>query len=189
MRGRFDAATAIVALGAALLFVSLFIRWYRPGGDAWQVFELVDVVLLAASLAGLVAALADPLRFPGLARWLPLIAAAALVIVIVNGIQPPPAAHGASRSAGLWVALAGSILMAAGAAMSAADIAVTVDVRERVRRAAIDARRGAPPPPEPEPEREEILEPPPPPATTPGARMPDEEPTRPIGPEEREGGV
>jgi hypothetical protein len=168
LRGRFDAATVLVALGAALLFVSLFIRWYRPGGDAWQVFELVDVVLFAAALAGLVNAFADPLRFPGLARWMPMIAAATLLVVVVQAIQPPPAAHGASRATGLWIALAGSVLMAAGAAMAAADIAVTVDVRERVRRAAIDARRsgaGAPPA-----ER---------------ATAADEQPTRAIGPEER----
>lgn len=164
MRGRFDAATGLVALGAVLLFVSLFVRWYRPGGDAWQVFEIVDLVLLGAAIAGLTSAFADPLRFAGLARWMPLIAAATLVVVAVQGIQPPPAAHGASRAAGFWIALAGSLLMGAGAAMSAAHVAVTIDVRDRVRRAAIDARRGMPPaePPEPE-ERAEVVEPPPPP--------------------------
>jgi hypothetical protein len=177
LRGKFDAAAGLVAVGAALLFVSLFVRWFRPGGDAWQVFELVDVVLLAAALAGLVEAFADPLRFPGLGRSLPLIAAAAVVLVAVQGIEPPPAAQGASREAGFWIALGGALLMAGGAALSAAHIAVTVDVRERVRRAAIDARRPSEDPEEPE-EREEVVEPPPPlPA--------DDEPTRPLGPEER----
>lgn len=163
MRGRFDAATGLVALGSVMLLISLFIRWYTPGGDAWQVFEFVDLLLLASAIAGLTAALADPLRVPGLARWMPLIAAATLIVVVVQGIQPPPAAHGASREAGFWLALAGALLTAAGAALSVADIAVTVDVRDRMRRAAIDARRGAPvpspPPPAPEPPGEQATTP------------------------------
>jgi hypothetical protein len=176
LRGRFDAATGLVAVGATLLLVSLFVRWFRPGGDAWAIFELVDVVLAGAALAGLAHALADPLRFPALARWMPLLAGATLVIVAVQAIDPPPAARGAERATGLWLAFAGSLLMAGGAALSAADIAVTVDVRERVRRAAIDARRGAagragagaavetPP----EAERTEIVDEPPPPPTDAG---------------------
>ena len=39
MRERFDAGTGLVALGAVLLLVSLFVDWYDPSGDAWAVFE------------------------------------------------------------------------------------------------------------------------------------------------------
>ena len=38
MRERFDAGTGLVAVGAVLLLVSLFIDWYHPGGDAWAFF-------------------------------------------------------------------------------------------------------------------------------------------------------
>jgi hypothetical protein len=151
LRGRFDAATGLVAFGAALLLISLFVRWFRPGGDAWTIFELVDIVLAATALAGLVAAFSDPQRFPVLARWMPLVAGAAFVIVAVQAIDPPPAARGAERATGLWLALAGSLLMTAGAALSAAAVTVTIDVRERMRRTAIDARGGTAAGPDREP--------------------------------------
>ena len=43
LRERFDAGTGLVAVGAVLLLVSLFIDWYDPGGDAWAVFESLDL--------------------------------------------------------------------------------------------------------------------------------------------------
>src|SRR5262245_65609354 len=55
LRERFDAGTGLVAIGAVLLLVSLFIDWYKPGGDAWAVFESLDLVLAAAAICGLLA--------------------------------------------------------------------------------------------------------------------------------------
>jgi hypothetical protein len=140
LRERFDVGTGLVALGAVLLLVSLFVDWFDPSGDAWAVFELTDVVLAACAIAGLVAVLP---RYGGLARAIPLIAFAALAIVVVQLVDRPPAARGDELEPGAWLALAATALMAAGAAMSAASISVTVDVRGRERRrrsAAIDAR-------------------------------------------------
>ncbi|MGZ4275552.1 MAG: hypothetical protein ACXVFN_19400 [Solirubrobacteraceae bacterium] len=140
MRERFDAGTGLVAVGAVLLLVSLFIDWYKPGGDAWVVFEWLDLALAGAAVASLLA-LAP--RFPALGRAVPVIAVCAFIVVGVQLISPPPVARGAHLESGAWLALGATALMALGAALAAASISVTVDVRERERRrrtAAIDAR-------------------------------------------------
>jgi hypothetical protein len=140
LRERFDAGTGLVALGAVLLLVSLFVDWYDPSGTAWAVFEFVDIVLALAAIACLVAVVP---RYAALQRAVPVIAFVALFIVAVQLIQPPPAAAGDQLKAGAWLALAATALMAAGATLSAASISVTVDVRQRDRRrrtSAIDAR-------------------------------------------------
>jgi hypothetical protein len=140
LRERFDAGTGLVALGAVLLLVSLFLSWYDPSGTAWAVFESLDVVLALAAVTCLVAVVP---RYAGLQRAVPVIAFAALFVVAVQIIQPPPAAANDQIEAGAWLALAGTALMAAGATLSAASISVTVDVRGRDRRrrtSAIDAR-------------------------------------------------
>ena len=145
MRERFDAGTGLVAIGAVLLLVSLFVDWYRPGGDAWAVFESVDLALAGAAICALLA-MAPRLGGGGLGRALPIIAAAAFAVVVVQLIDPPPAARDAELQTGAWLALAATAIMAGGALLGAASISVTVDVRGRERRrrtAAIDAREGA----------------------------------------------
>jgi hypothetical protein len=145
VRERFDAGTGLVAIGAVLLLVSLFIDWYEPGQDAWAVFETLDLALAAAAICGLLA-VAPRFGTGGLGRALPLITAAALATVIVQLLDPPPAAREADIATGGWLALAATALMAGGALLGAASISVTVDVRGRERRrrtAAIDAREGA----------------------------------------------
>jgi hypothetical protein len=145
LRERFDAGTGLVAVGAVLLLVSLFIDWYDPGGDAWAVFETLDLVLAAAAICGLLA-LAPRFGSGGLGRALPLIAGAALAIVVVQLVDPPPAARDADLATGAWLALGATAIMASGALLTAASISVTVDVRGRERRrraVAIDAREGA----------------------------------------------
>jgi len=140
LRERFDVGTGLVALGAVLLVVSLFVDWFDPSGDAWAVFELTDVVLAGCAICGLVAIVP---RYAALARAIPVIAFAALAIVVVQLVDHPPTARGDELESGAWLALAATALMAAGATMSAASISVTVDVRGRERRrrsAAIDAR-------------------------------------------------
>jgi hypothetical protein len=144
LRERFDAGTGLVAVGAVLLLVSLFIDWYKPGGDAWAVFESLDLALTAAGICGLVA-LAPRFGTGALGRAMPVIACAAFVIVAVQLIDPPPAVSDSDLATGAWLALAATALMAGGALLGAASISVTVDVhgRERRRRAAaIDAREG-----------------------------------------------
>ena len=89
MRERFDAGTGLVAVGAVLLLVSLFIDWYHPGGDAWAVFETLDLVLAGAAVCGLLA-VAPRFGTGGLGRALPVISVVAFAIVVVQLIDPPP---------------------------------------------------------------------------------------------------
>ena len=145
MRERFDAGTGLVAVGAVLLLVSLFIDWYDPGGDAWAVFESLDLVLVGAAVCGLLT-VAPRFGAGGLGRALPLITAIAFVIVVVQLFDPPPVVSNSDLATGAWLALAATAIMAGGALLGAASISVTVDVRGRERRrrtAAIDARDGA----------------------------------------------
>jgi hypothetical protein len=145
LRERFDAGTGLVAVGAVLLLVSLFIDWYDPGGDAWGVFESLDLVLVGAAVCGLLA-VAPRFGAGGLGRALPLISVAAFAIVVVQLFDPPPIVSDSDLATGAWLALAATATMAGGAILGAARISVTVDVRGRERRrrtAAIDARESA----------------------------------------------
>ena len=145
MRERFDAGTGLVAVGAVLLLVSLFIDWYQPGGDAWAVFESVDLMLAAAAIAALLA-LVPRLSGGGLGRAIPIVSAAAFVIVAVQLIDPPPVVSDSDLRTGAWLALAATAVMAAGSLLGAASVSITIDVRGRERRrraAAIDAREAA----------------------------------------------
>jgi hypothetical protein len=145
LRERFDAGTGLVAVGAVLLLVSLFIDWYDPGGDAWAVFESLDLVLAGAAVCGLLA-VAPRFGAGGLGRALPLITAVAFAIVVVQLFDPPAIVSDSDLATGAWLALAATAIMAGGALLGAASISVTVDVRGRERRrrtAAIDARESA----------------------------------------------
>jgi hypothetical protein len=135
MPRRIDVGRAVLVLGSALLFISLFLKWYDTGPTGWEVFEALDLVLAAIAVAGVVAALRPDALTPAAAWGLP---AAALLVVFVQLVNAPPAAAGADPSTGAWLALVGALLMAAGAALSLAAISVTVQVRER------DVRRRVP---------------------------------------------
>jgi len=145
LRERFDAGTGLVAVGAVLLLVSLFIDWYDPGGDAWAVFESLDVLLAGAAVCGLLA-MAPRFGTGGLGRALPLISVVAFAIVLVQLIDPPPVVSDSDLATGAWLALGATAAMGLGGILGAASISVTVDVRGRERRrrtAAIDARESA----------------------------------------------
>jgi hypothetical protein len=145
VRERFDAGTGLVAIGAVMLLVSLFIDWYRPGGDAWAVFESIDLVLAGAAVSALLA-MAPRLGNGGLGRALPIVSAVAFVVVAVQLVDPPAIVSDSDLQTGAWLALAATAVMAAGSLLGAASISITVDVRGRERRrraAAIDARDGA----------------------------------------------
>jgi len=136
-----DAGTIIAAVGAALLIASLFVEWYDPAGTGWQVFEVVDILLAAIAL-GTVALLlgagrpAD--RGEDAPSWAPLLALAAVAVVAVQLIDLPPAARETDRATGAWLALAGALLLAAGALLRHSRISISVDVHQR------DTRRRVP---------------------------------------------
>ncbi|MBA2348292.1 MAG: hypothetical protein H0V81_08345 [Solirubrobacterales bacterium] len=145
MDRKLDAGALLVAAASLLLAVSLFLDWFGVGGSAvtaWDAFEILDLVLLAAAAVAVAAAF-GPLED----RLLVGAAGVALVVVASQLIQAPPAGQGADIEVGAWLALASAFGLVGGAALSSAEIAVTVDVQGRERRqrvAAVD-RRGEQP--------------------------------------------
>ena len=121
--------------GAVLLLVSLFLDWYDDA-SAWTVFEVLDL-LLAALAIGTALSLLERL---GTGRWrarvigagaaIPM-AVAALVIVVSQIINHPPAAQDTDPEVGLWLALAATALMSLGAILATARISVALDVDSR----------------------------------------------------------
>ena len=107
---RIEVGPLIVVLGGVLLLVSLFLDWFEPGYTAWQVYEVVDLLLAALGILAVVAAVGamgasappvDP-------RWLGVSAVASLVLVLASLLNHPPAAAGADVEVGLWLALVAS---------------------------------------------------------------------------------
>jgi hypothetical protein len=125
-----EAGMLLIGAGALLLLVSLFLEWYQPGIDAWEIFEVWDLVLAVLAIVALVA-VASRLGFgpPRPASWLIGPALAALVIVLYLLVNPPPLTPDVDGdpSTGLWLALAASVLMTAGALLSVARISVAIN--------------------------------------------------------------
>jgi hypothetical protein len=124
-----DLGAAVGSFGSILLLISLFLDWYEPGRSAWSVFETWDLVL-AALAAWSIAATAGRL---GLAsrrpdRWLVLPSASAFVIVVAALLNHPPPAIGHAPMGGIWLALASSIMMLIGAALSVARVSLAIDL-------------------------------------------------------------
>ena len=124
-----EAGMLLIGAGALLLFISLFLEWYQPGIDAWEIFEVWDLVLAVLAIVALVA-VAGRMGFapPRPPSWLIGPALAALVIVLYLLINPPPLTPDidGDPSTGLWLALAAAILMVAGATLSVAQISVAI---------------------------------------------------------------
>ena len=142
MRHRIDAGSGLVAVGAAVLLVSLFLDWYEPGLNAWSAFEIVDLALAGLAVAAIVGAAGPPGPGAAMVRWGPLVSLAAFVLVAAQIVDLPPDLDG-GREAGAWLALAATLAMGAGSALAVASISVTVDVKGRDRgpRAAADDQR------------------------------------------------
>jgi hypothetical protein len=145
MTRRFEVGPILVALGAALLLVSLFLDWYGPL-NAWEAFEVVEVLLAVLAIAALVVALGQlvPDIGSGERRWLPAIVVAVAVLVAAELVDPPPAAGNEALEQGAWLAFAAALVMVAGAVLSVGRIsfAVAIEGREvRQRVAVLDHRR------------------------------------------------
>jgi hypothetical protein len=146
MTRRFELGPIIVAVGGILLLVSLFLDWYGSGLSAWDVFEIVDLLLAALAVAALVAAVGTLAEDGGFIdrRWLPALVAAILVLVAVSIINPPPAAAGRDADTGAWIAFGAAVAMLVGAVLSMGRVSfsVAVEGREpRQRVAAVDERQ------------------------------------------------
>jgi hypothetical protein len=146
---RFDIGPVLLALGAILLLVGLFLDWYG-GATAWDVFELADVLLAALAVAALVAAVglltpeADYLD----RRALPWIVGSALVVIAAELINPPLVARDADLGTGAWLSLAAALVMVAGAVLTFGRVSFAVSVEGRDRRRRVAAVDHRPPPTE-----------------------------------------
>jgi hypothetical protein len=100
------------------------------------VFEFLDLLLVglaALSLASLAGAM-GVIRTSVPPALPPGVALLALVIVLSQVVNDPPAVagpNGRAQDIGIWLALGGAALMVAGAVLSAARIAISVEPRER----------------------------------------------------------
>lgn len=141
MHRTIDAGPALLALGGVLLLVGLFLPWFDDE-SAWTVFEAVDLVLAALALAAL--AIGSGRVAADDARAALLVAPAAVLVVAVQLIDPPPVVgNGADLGTGAWLSFVATLAMLAGAALTVARFSISVDVRERERRrrvAAVDRR-------------------------------------------------
>ena len=152
-----------MALGAALLFASLFVDWYgfgnggphEGGFSAWTAFELVDVLLALLAVAAIAAAL-EPMVRGG--SHLPAGTASAagpvaLLLVVVSIVNVPPAAQGldSDLEVGAWLALAGAAIMCAGALLAFNRISLVVTPRERSGETRVHESETQTLPPDPNP--------------------------------------
>jgi hypothetical protein len=125
----------VAAIGAVMLLVSLFLDWYE-GLTAFTVFELVDIVLVVCTLlivvqlAGGMGLIKPPVS-PPIAL---IVALFALSVVLTQLVNDPPAVAGRAgpdRDIGIWLGVAGALLMAAGAFLATAHISLAIEPRER----------------------------------------------------------
>jgi len=134
MPERINGGMALVVLGAIALIVSLFLHWYEPNRSAWTVFEVWDIVLAGIGVASILAvvpsrrgSIPDDHLVPE--RWLPFLAGAALVIVVVALVNHPPAARGAGLQFGAWLGFGAAVVLAAGAILSRARISLVITLK------------------------------------------------------------
>ena len=130
----------VAGIAGAVLLLSLFLDWYGVEGgglaaNAWESFRVVDVFLALAALLGIAVAVmtafhrvaAVPIA---LASLLGTIAGIALLLVVWRALDPVGwevvSGDGvepldATREVGLWLGLASSVALVAGAFMSMRD--------------------------------------------------------------------
>jgi hypothetical protein len=115
---RLRAEELLAAPSGLLLGLALFLPWYSfPSGklDAWSAFTVVDLLIAPAALAALtltwVTLTREAPALPvALAVWTTLLGLLACVCVVLRLVFPP--AGSIDRCAGVWVGLAGAVLVA-----------------------------------------------------------------------------
>jgi hypothetical protein len=122
----------VAAVGGLLLIVSLALDWYGgiSGFNSFEFLDLLLVVLALVTLAAVAVALGllhTPLR-PGTSL---VVGVAAIVIVVSQLINHPPIGLERDIKTGAWLGLGGAALMLAGAVLSTARIAISVEPRDR----------------------------------------------------------
>lgn len=120
MNRKLEAGPALLLVGAVLLFISLFLDWYDDVLNAWEAFEFADLLLAALALAVATAAAGFFRRDIDVVdrRWVPALAVTALVVVVSQLLDAPPAVPGDTVEIGAWLAFAAVILIAVGALLT-----------------------------------------------------------------------
>lgn len=123
----------LAAIGAVLLIVSLFLDWYEVDLEAFTVYEVLDLLLVLMALAT-IASLAGGLGViraapsPGVSLAVSLFTVFVVLSQILN--DPPAVANGdADKEIGIWLALGGAALMAAGSVLAYARVTLAVEKR------------------------------------------------------------
>lgn len=144
MPDRIDARPAVALVGGALLLISLFVTWYQAPaippatgtvdvGNAWGMFESLDLALAAIGVAALYSAWEQLTgRFRWDVDWL-LPASLAALIIVASQILDPPAAAGVDPKAatGAWLALGGAGALVVAGVLSMANISLAVELESR----------------------------------------------------------
>jgi hypothetical protein len=140
MTRRFEIGPILLAAGALLLLVSLFLDWYG-GFTAWSAFEVVDVLLALLALVALVGAaglLAPELGYVD-RRWMPALVFAIVALVAAEILSPPPAVGDAEPDAGAWLAFGAAVAMLAAALLSQGRVSFSVAIEGRDMRRRVPA--------------------------------------------------
>lgn len=154
MPERIDARPVITVIGGALLLVSLFMTWYElpavpPAitdtaiGNAWFVFESLDLVLAGTAIVAIYAAYEQVTGRGRLGEaWLLVTGLLALVIVASQLLDGPPAAGvDAEPATGAWLALGGAGAMLVGGVLSTARLSLALELDSSSRGEATTRRR------------------------------------------------
>jgi hypothetical protein len=145
MPDRIDARPILGAIGGVLVLIGLSVTWYQtpaqpptiasaPLGNAWGVFETLDLVLAVIAAAGLYIAYEQMTgRFRLGEGWLLPLGLLALLIVASQIIDPPPSVANTAGSAadpetasGAWLALGGSGAMLVAGVLSTASVSLAL---------------------------------------------------------------
>jgi hypothetical protein len=157
MPERIDARPVIAIVGGGLLLISLFLTWFKvpatpPAvgetsvGNAWQVFESLDLVLAAVGISALYAAyeqLTGTHRL-GEGGWLLPVSILGLVIVASQILDAPPTATSVADPAnGAWIALGGAGALVVAGVLSTARVSLAVELDSSSTGSATRRRRAA----------------------------------------------
>ena len=142
MTRRLEAGPLLVALGALLLLVSLFLNWFEGEITAWEAFEVWDLVLFVLALGAIAAGMGLTTQDDELVdrRLLPAAVVTMAVIVASQILDPPPAAAGQDPDTGAWLALGAAFILCAGALLTYGRVHFSLTVEEREPRAGASPR-------------------------------------------------
>jgi hypothetical protein len=118
---RLRPAELVAGLGGLVLGVATFLPWFGFSSgnlDAWRAFDVIDVLLGLAALAGLALfwltlTRASPAMPVAAGVWCTLLGLIATLCVVFRLVDHPAGAF--DRCVGVWIGLAGALLVLIGA--------------------------------------------------------------------------